>query len=49
MTNMYAHLFPVPLKIWHGGHIRVLPPIITLSAYISKIVQGRGLVTIIDI
>ena len=32
-----------------GGHICFLTPMITLLAYISKIVQDRGLVTIIHI
>ena len=51
VANMYAYLFSVRFKKWrHGGHICVLTPMIThVLAYISKIVQDRGLVTIIDI
>ena len=50
---MYAHLFSVWFKKWrHGGHICFLTPHDnTVLAYtcISKIVQDRRLVTIIDI
>ena len=51
MDNIYAHLFPVQFQKWqHGGHICFFDPHDnTVLAYISKIVQDRGLVTIIHI
>ena len=48
---MYARLLSVRFQKWrHGGHICFLTPHDnTVLAYISKIVQDRGLVTIIHI
>ena len=47
---MYADLFSLQFLKWrHGGHVCFLTPMITVLAYISKSVQDRGLVTIIDI
>ena len=50
---MYAHLFSVPFQKWrHGGiYICFLTPMIMslFLAHISKIVQDRGLVTIIHV
>ena len=49
---MYAHLFSVRFQQWRpGGHLFLTPMIRLLFcfvlAYISKIVQDSGLVTII--
>ena len=48
---MYAHLFSVRFQKWrHGGHICFVGPHDnTVLAYMSKIMQDRGLVTTIHI
>ena len=51
MANMYAHLFSVRFKkiaTWRP-YLFFDPHDNIVLAYISKIVQDRGLVTIIDI
>ena len=51
MANMYAHLFSVrfeKMATWRP-YLFFDPHDNTVLAYISKIVQDRGLVTIIDI
>ena len=47
-ANMYAHLFFVRFQKWRP-YLFCDPHDNTVSAYISKIVQDRGLVTIIHI